>query len=201
MNTHTLEGSHAALDAGRLFPTWGRALCRLSAPIVASAVPDLLVHKLTAKATVPHKIRKNLSAAAQFIENFKHRKTISSVMTEAFKPHVEPTELHKLIASWPKLPLVVYSWYDDLMQQALVGRDNWGFVQGVSQAEHMATWVHYFNADGSKVEKDAELATAETWATVLYQPWGSVAPEGNFLVSGLRFCRSLDRDRHSDANS
>lgn len=192
MNTHTLEEIHAALDAGRLIPYLGPgALSLVGSDCPLPAGPDLLVDKLTAKATVPHKIRKNLSAAAQFIENFKHRKTISSVMTEAFKPHVEPTELHKLIASWPKLPLVVYSWYDDLMQQALAGRDNWGFVQGVSQAEHMATWVHYFNADGSKVEKDAELATAETWATVLYQPWGSVAPEGNFLVSDSDFVEVL----------
>jgi len=184
MNTQSLEEIQAALDAGRLIPYVGPgALSLIGADCPLPAGPDLLVEKLTAKATVPHKIRKNLSAAAQFIENFKHRKTIHAVMTEAFKPHVEPTELHAWIASWPKLPLVVHAWYDDLMQQALAGRENWGYVQGVSQAEHLATWVHYFNADGSKVEKDAEIATADLWSTVLYQPWGSVAPEGNFLVS------------------
>jgi hypothetical protein len=184
MNMQTLEEIQAALDAGRLIPYVGPgALALVGADCPLPAGPDLLVEKLTARATVPHKIRKNLSAAAQFIENFKHRKTIHAVMTEAFKPHVEPTALHAWIASWPKLPLVVHAWYDDLMQQALAGRENWGYVQGVSQAEHLATWVHYFNPDASRIEKDAELATAEGWSTVLYQPWGSVAPEGNFLVS------------------
>jgi hypothetical protein len=192
MNTHTLEEIHAALDAGRLIPYVGPGALSLVGPdCPLPAGPDLLVEKLTARATVPHKIRKNLSAAAQFIENFKHRKTISSVMTEAFKPHVEPTEFHAWIASWPKLPLVVHVWYDDLMQQALAGRENWGYVQGVSQAEHLATWVHYFNPDGSRIEKDAELAAAEAWSTVLYQPLGSVAPEGNFLVSDSDYVEVL----------
>ena len=35
-------------------------------------------------ATVPHKIRNNLTAAAQYIENFKHRKTIVAAMGKAF---------------------------------------------------------------------------------------------------------------------
>jgi hypothetical protein len=153
--------------------------------------PDPLVGKLTAKATVPHKIRKNLSAAAQFIENFKHRKTISSVMTEAFKPHMEPTALHTWVASQPKLPLVVHAWYDDVMQQALAKRENWGFVQAVSQAEHLAIWVQYFNADGSKVDQEAELATAENWSTLLYEPIGSVAPSSNFLVSDSDYVEVL----------
>jgi hypothetical protein len=192
MNKQTLEEIHAALNGGRLIPYVGPGALELAGADCPLPVgPDPLVAKLTAKATVPHKIRKNLSAAAQFIENFKHRKTIHSVMTEAFKPHIEPTVLHTLIASWPKLPLVVHAWYDDLMQQALAKRENWGYVQAVSQAEHLATWVHYFNKDGTKIDKDAELATAETWETMLYEPWGSVVPEGNFLVSDSDFVEVL----------
>ncbi len=188
MSTQTFEEIHAAIEGGTLIPYIGPGVLSLAgADCPLPGGPDPLVAKLTAKATVPHKIRKDLGAAAQFIENFKHRKTIHSVMTEAFKPHVEPTELHRWIASWPKLPLVVHIWYDDLMQQALTGRENCGFVQGVSQAEHLATWVLYFNNDRSKIEKDAELATADAWSTVLYEPWGSVAPEGNFLVSDSDF--------------
>ncbi|WP_026607689.1 SIR2 family NAD-dependent protein deacylase [Methylocapsa acidiphila] len=192
MTTQTLEQIHAALDAGLLVPYLGPGVLALAGADCPLPVgPDPLVAKLTAKASVPHKIRKNLSAAAQFIENFKHRKTISAVMTEAFKPHVEPTTLHNWIASWPKLPLVVHSWYDDLPQQALAVRENWGFIQGVSQAEHLATWVRYFDKTGAKIDKEAELAAAEGWATVLYQPWGSVAPEGNFLVSDSDFVEVL----------
>jgi len=192
MNTQTFDEIHAALESGRLVPYLGPGVLSLAGADCPLPVgPDVLVEKLTKKATVPHKIRKNLSAAAQFIENFKHRKTIHSVMTDAFKPHVDPTALHHWVASWPKLPLVVHAWYDDLMQQALAGRDGCGFIQGVSQAEHLATWVHYFNRDLSKIEKDSELATADTWSTVLYEPLGSVAPEGNFLVSDSDFVEVL----------
>lgn len=192
MTTQTFDEIHAALATGHLIPYVGPgALALAGADCAVPSGPDALVAKLTAKATVPHKIRKNLSAAAQFIENFKHRKTIFNVMTDAFKPHVEPTELHKMIAAWPNLPLVVHAWYDDLMLQALSGRNDWGFVQGVSQAEHLATWVHYFNQDRSKVEKDAELDIAAKWSTVLYEPLGSVAPEGNYLVSDSDFVEVL----------
>jgi hypothetical protein len=192
MDTQTFDEIRAALVAGNLIPYVGPgALSLAGADCPLPDGPDPLVEKLTKKATVPHKVRKNLSAAAQFIENFKHRKTIHAVMTDAFKPHVAPTPLHHWVASWPKLPLVVHAWYDDLMQQALAGRDDWGCIQAVSQAEHLATWVHYFNKDLSKIQKDAELATAETWATVLYEPLGSVVPEGNFLVSDSDFVEVL----------
>jgi len=192
MNQQTLEEIHAALEGGLLIPYVGPgALTLVPGECPLPVGPEVLVEKLTAKATVPHKIRKNLSAAAQFIENFKHRKTINAVMTAAFEPHVEPTELHRFIASWPKLPLVVHAWYDDLMLQALEARDNWGFVQAVSQAEHLATWVHYFNKDRSRIETEKELTVAETWDTMLYEPWGSVRPEGNFLVSDSDFVEVL----------
>jgi hypothetical protein len=192
MDTQTFDEIRAALEGGKLVPYLGPGVLSLTGADCPLPIgPEPLVEKLTKKATVPHKIRKNLSAAAQFIENFKHRKTIHAVMTDAFKPHVEPTALHHWVASWPKLPLVVHAWYDDLVQQSLAGRDDWGFVQGVSQAEHLATWVHYFNKDSSKIEKENELATAQAWATLLYEPWGSVLPEGNFLVSDSDFVEVL----------
>ncbi len=193
MSTEALAAIRATLNEGLLIPYLGPATLALAGdkqPLPAG--PDPLVAKLTAKATVPHKIRKNLSAAAQYIENFKHRKTISSVMTDAFKAHVDPTPLHEFIASQTKIPLVVYCWYDNLMQQAMAAkRTNWGNVQGVSHAEHLATWVQYFNADGTLVDKEAELATAESWESMLYQPWGCVTPGSNFLVSDSDYVEVL----------
>jgi hypothetical protein len=192
MNTQTLEAIRSAMDNGQLIPYIGPGVLALAGETCAVPVgPDVLVDKLTAKATVPHKIRKNLTAAAQFIENFKHRKTISSVMTEAFSPHVDPTAMHTWIASIPKLPLVVHAWYDDVMQQAVSKRENWGMVQAVSQAERLATWVEYYNADGSKIAKDDELAAASSWSTVLYEPLGSVKPASNFLVSDSDYVEVL----------
>lgn len=192
MTTAALAEIHKALEEGRLIPYLGPGVLTLSGePCAVPTSPEVLVEKLTAKASVPHKIRKNLTAAAQFIENFKHRKTISTVMSAAFDPQVEPSALHHFLASRPKLPLVVHAWYDDVMAKALKDRKNWGMVQGVSHAEHLATWVHYFNADGSKVAQEDELLTAEGWETVLYEPIGSVRPAKNYLVSDSDYVEVL----------
>jgi hypothetical protein len=194
MSTEALAAIKATLAEGHLIPYLGPATLALAGDnLPLPAGPDPLVAKLTAKATVPHKIRKNLSAAAQYIENFKHRKTISSVMTDAFKAQVPPTELHTFLAAQTKIPLVVYAWYDNLMLQAMqASRTNrWGHVQGVSHAEHLATWVQYFNADNTLIDKESELSVAETWESVLYYPWGCVTPGSNFLVSDSDYVEVL----------
>jgi len=183
--TQTMHDIVAALDRGGAVPYLGPGLLTLAGencPIPAS--PSALVDRLTAKATVPHKIRKNLTAAAQFIENFKHRRTVKAAMTEAFRSSVPPTELHRLVAALPVLPLLVHAWYDDLSQKALAARTSWGIAQGVSQAEHFGSWVHYLEADGTPVEGAA-------WDTLLYQPFGSVSPAANFLVSDSDFVEVL----------
>jgi hypothetical protein len=183
--THTLHDIADALGRGHAVPYLGPGLLTLAGddcPLPAS--PLALVDRLTAKATVPHKIRKNLTAAAQFIENFKHRRTVKSAMSEAFAPSVAPTELHRFLAALPVLPLVVHAWYDNLPQQALAARASWGMAQGVSQAEHFGSWVHYFGPEGTRVEGAA-------WETLLYQPFGSVSPAANFLVSDSDFVEVL----------
>ena len=151
---------------------------------------DALVAHLTAKASVPHKIRNNLGAAAQFIENFKHRSTVTNSMTEAFSCEAKPTSLHSLMFSLPALPLVVHAWYDDLPQKALRSRSGWGMAQGVSQAEHFGNWVHYYHADGSQAGVESGGHPAE-WKSLLYQPFGSVWPARNFLVSDSDFVEVL----------
>jgi hypothetical protein len=148
------------------------------------------VARLTAKASVPPRIRNNLGAAAQFIENFKHRSTVTNSMSEAFGLEAQPTSLHTLLMSLDALPLVVHAWYDDLPQKALRMRYGWGMAQGVSQAEHFGNWVHYYHADGSHAGvESAGLATE--WKTLLYQPLGSVWPAHNFLVSDSDFVEVL----------
>lgn len=173
------------IEAGRLIPYLGPGMLDLAGegPLPASA--DQLVARLTTKAVVPHKIRNNLTAAAQFIENFKHRTTVTAAMAESFGPQLEPSPLHLWLAGLPKLPLMVHVWYDDLPQQALACRADWGVVQGVSQAEHFGSWHHYFQPDG------ARSAGAEGWATLLYQPLGSVRPAANFLISDSDFVEVL----------
>ena len=177
------------LARGLVIPYMGPGVLALAGencPLPAS--PETLVGRLTAKASVPHKIRKNLTAAAQFIENFKHRKTVVAAMAEAFATPVEPAALHRFLGAQAKLPLLVHAWYDDLPQRALSERKGWGIVQGVSQAQHFGEWVHYFDGQtGARVS----ASDAAAWETLLYQPWGSVSPAANFLVSDSDFVEVL----------
>lgn len=168
------------------------------------ASPEELVVQLISAATVPHKIRNNLTAAAQYLENFKHRKTVVAAMTKAFQQSPAPSALHRWLAKLPKLPLLVNAWYDDLPQKALADRKSWGLVQGVSQAEHFGYWVNYFRPDGSLVPgkervldgsgaKAPAAAPQETlgWETLLYQPLGSVAPAANYIISDSDYVEVL----------
>ena len=139
------------LVAGQIIPYLGPMVLKLDAAnAVVPGTPEELVLRLVAKASVPHKIRNNLTATAQFIENFKHRKTVVNLMNEAFAVPAQPTPLHRCLASLPNLPLVVDVWYDAAMAQALQEKAvTWGQVQGLSQAEHFGNWAQFYNADGS----------------------------------------------------
>lgn len=193
MDTQLLNSIHVGLVNGRIVPYIGPGVLELGEePAAVPATPENLVGRLTAKASVPHKIRKNLTAAAQFIENFKHRKTVVAAMKEAFSPPARPNALHRYLATLPCIPMWVHAWYDNLPQHALAeyGVD-WGAVQGVSQAEHFGAWVHYFDATGARRE-DLNASTAESpWPTLLYQPMGSVSPAANFLVSDSDYVEVL----------
>ncbi len=188
MTIEAIETIRQNLARGLVIPYLGPGVLALAGGCPLPRSPEELVDRLTAKASVPHKIRKNLTAAAQFIENFKHRKTVAAAMKEAFTASVPPTPLHRLLAAQPALPLIVHAWYDDLPQKALAGKAGWGMAQGVSQAEHHGKWVHYFN--GETLARAVE-ADAEDWATLLYQPLGSVSPAANFLVSDSDFVEVL----------
>jgi hypothetical protein len=188
MNTETLEEIRNGIAAGRVVPYVGPGMLDLVEDCAVPASPENLVERLVAKASVPHKIRANLTAAAQFIENFKHRKTVSAAMTEAFSAAGSPASLHSYLAEQRQLPLIVHAWYDDVMRQAMAGRaDSWGMIQGVSQAEHFGTWDHYYEADGEAVTP----AESENWSTVLYEPIGAVKPDANFIVSDSDYVEVL----------
>ncbi len=177
---------HKALAARRVIPYVGPGALALDPACPVPATPEDLVWRLTGKAAVPHKIRGNLTAAAQFIENFKHRKTLNALMRDAFAAKAAPNILHDWLAV-SGFPLVVHVWYDDLLRLALSGRDDWGLVQAVSQAEHYGDWVHYFWPDGAR----AGRADADGWRTLLYEPLGAIEPACNFLVSDSDFVEVL----------
>ena len=125
-----------------------------------------------------------------------------------------PTALHNYLAALPVLPLVVHDWYDDLPQKAPAVRSSWsvwGMAQGVSKADRCGHRVQYLQADGKSARAIAPNL-AKTWATLLYQPLGSVAPVAeidnqtpipelvqslrtgrHFLFLGCRFTRERDQ--------
>jgi len=140
---------------------------------------------LTAKVSVPGKIRNRLTAAAQFIENFKHRKTLVKAMNEIFALQATPSALHHWLAGLPA-PLIVDCWYDDTLRSALAARRaNWVEAQGLAQSEHFGTWIGWYDAQGQA------LPDAATPTTLLYKPWGGHAPTGNYLVSDSDFVEVL----------
>jgi len=178
----------AGLEAGHLVPYLGPGVWAAAATPPAHPADHLqLVAKLTERVTVSPKLRKNLTGAAQYIENFKHRKTLTGLMNTAFQGKAAPGEMHEFIASLHKLPLVVDTWYDDAMQLALAQHPDWGQVQGVSQAEHHGEWVRYYTAQGELT--DAE--TAQKWQTLLYRPLGSASPAQNYIVSDSDYVEIL----------
>jgi hypothetical protein len=199
--TQLLSEIFAGLRQGQVIPYLGPAVLSLAPDTLLPASPEALVKLLTAKITVPGKIRNNLTASAQYIENFKHRVTLVKAMTAAFQSDTPPTELHRQLAALPALPLLVHAWYDDLPQKALASRTDWCMAQGASQTEHFGTWVQYFRADGSLMPdampsidpvEDAPLGApapdeVSNAATLLYQPFGSVAPAANYLISDTDF--------------
>jgi hypothetical protein len=181
--TAVLDGLHTGTLAPYLGPGM-LALCQGARP---PADPAALAAQLTARVSVPGKIRNRLTAAAQFIENFKHRKTLVKAMDEAFSTVAGPSALHHALAQL-RAPLIVDTWYDDTLRSALAAardRVDWTEVQGLSQSEHFGTWTGWYDAAGT-AQPDPIPAP-----TVLYRPWGGHAPAANYLVSDSDFVEVL----------
>jgi SIR2-like domain len=175
----------SGLAFGLLAPYVGPGLLGLCVGATPPTDTLALAAVLTAKVSVPGKIRNRLTAAAQFIENFKHRKTLVKAMNEAFVVQAEPSPLHRWLAALPA-PLIVDTWYDDTLRHALAAtRSDWAETQGLSQSEHFGTWTGWYDAQG------AAQADATAPATLLYKPWGGHAPAGNYLVSDSDFVEVL----------
>lgn len=178
---------HEALTGGMLVPYLGAGMLTLTQACPVPDSQERLAALITAQVAVPHKIRNRLTAAAQFIENFKHRKTLVKLMDQAFAATTTPSSLHWALAALPQLPLVVDVWYDDAMQQALAPRSGWSQLQGLSQAEHFGTWTRCYDAGGGVID----AAGAGRCGTVLYKPLGGRAPAANYLVSDSDYVELL----------
>ncbi|CAM3710369.1 SIR2 family protein [Polaromonas hydrogenivorans] len=176
------------LDAGTVIPYLGPDMLSLCSDLKVPATPLALAEIMTSKVSVPHKIRKRLTQAAQFIENFKHRKSVVHLMNEAFAATPVPSAFHLALAG-SGAGLWVDTWYDDTMAAALAQTQSpgdWVQVQGLSQSEHFGHWTGVYGDDGAVLpEMPADAGR------ILYKPIGSHGPAGNFLVSDSDYVEVL----------
>jgi hypothetical protein len=190
MSHHALSTLARQLDAGQLIPYLGPDLLALCADAQVPATPLVLAEFMTGKVSVPHKIRKRLTQAAQFIENFKHRKSLVALMDEAFASVPTPSALHLALAD-SNAPLWVDTWYDDTLAHALAQtRDpgGWQQVQGLSQSEHFGQWTQTYGSNGQPLPADAPPTPG---LPLLYKPLGGRQPASNYLVSDSDYVEVL----------
>lgn len=191
MDTHNLiETIARRLNEGSVIPYLGPGMLSLCPDSTVPATPLALAEFMTAKVSVPHKIRKRLTQAAQFIENFKHRKSVVQLMNEAYATAPAPSPLHLALAR-SGAGLWVDTWYDDTFAQALAQVSplgGWAQTQGLSQSEHFGHWTGDYAADGTVLPELPELSAG---AKLLYKPLGGHAPAGNYLVSDSDFVEVL----------
>ena len=184
--TDLIQDIARRLDSGSVIPYMGPDMLALCADVKVPATPLALAESMTAKVSVPHKIRKRLTQAAQFIENFKHRKSVVHLMNEAFAATPAPSPLQLALAA-SNAGLWVDTWYDDSFAAALKATPGeWSQVQGLSQSEHFGDWTGAYAADGSLLPDHPAVAER-----LLYKPLGSHGPSSNYLVSDSDFVEVL----------
>ena len=176
---------------GRLIPYIAPGILADSEAKVPAGYTELAAY-LGSKVALPRRVRGNAWAAAQYIENFRHRATLDRLMAEAFATPVAPTPLHRFLATL-NLPMIVDTWYDGAMRAALQGvvgqrAKNWGEIQGISRAGiGEARWYRAYDQRGAAMPIEA----AENWTTLLYKPHGAVVPSRNFLVADADYVEVL----------
>jgi hypothetical protein len=186
--TDLIQTIARSLDTGAVIPYLGPDMLSLCSDVKVPATPLALAESMTTKVSVPHKIRKRLTQAAQFIENFKHRKSVVHLMNEAFATSPAPSSFHLALAG-SGAGLLVDTWYDDTLATALaqVGPSgSWAQVQGLSQSEHFGHWTGEYADSGALLPELPKDLTR-----LLYKPIGSHSPAGNYLVSDSDYVEVL----------
>lgn len=191
--TSKIRAIGRSIVAGSVIPYLGPALLSLCSDVQIPATPEALAERITAKVSVPHKIRRRLTQAAQFVENFKHRKTVVRLMDEVFATAPTPSHLHLALAG-SGVPLMVDVWYDNTLLKAMQQvhpQGGWGQIQGLSQSEHFGTWTSGYTSDNATVENLEASSIPLEWNTVIYKPLGGRTPASNYLVSDTDFVEVL----------
>lgn len=176
----------AALRRGAIVPYLGPGISELTGPPVPMT-PEALAAFFATKTSLPKRARGNAWAAAQYVESYKFRETVTTWMREAFATPVPPAVFHRWLAGLP-LPLIVDTWYTGEMRSALSGRCDWAEVQGITRAGvNEDRWFRWYDAGGAPVDADV----AAQASTLLYTPHGGALPSANFLISDADYVEVL----------
>ncbi len=173
-------------SAGQVIPYVGPGIwAGREAPFPVS--PEQLALHLATKVTVPGKLKGRLWESAQYIESFKHRKTLVHLMKESFSGKAPLLPLHDALLKGVHAPLVVDVWYDSTLSEA-IGEDRIQMT-ATSRSEHPGQWYRI------------DRKTREGWVSwneevpdrmpVLYKPFGSHVPGGDYIVSDADFVEIL----------
>jgi hypothetical protein len=170
----------------RLLPYIGPGMARLAGAAGPASYPALAAF-LGQRVALPKRARGNAFAAAQYIESNRHRVTLDKLLCEAFAETARPSALHHFLAAL-RPPLIVDTWYDSAMRDALAPYGAWGEIQGISRGQPgECRWWRAYDANGA--ELDANSASA--CRTLLYKPHGGARPHGNFLLTDSDYVEVL----------
>lgn len=141
------------------------------------ASPAALAAWIAQRAPVPGRLRGNLGSAAQYVEQHRHRKTLDRILVEAFARPAAPPAAVQLLATLPRLPLVVDAWYDATCALALAAqRRRVALVHGVDRTGQLERFFAHADAP-------ALVAPGAPCDTLVYQPAGTAWPRPSFVVS------------------
>ena len=153
------------------------------------ASPAALCAAIEAQVRAPKRAAGNLWSVAQFVESRRFRRTLETIVQEAFAAPPDPAPLHRWIARH-RPPLVVDAWYDSLLIEAArdeAGAD-WGWVQGVSRnGEWSEIWTRAYDASGQLIGEQPDPA----WTMLLYKPHGLIRTDHSFLISDSDYVEVL----------
>ena len=181
-----LEEALGQVAGGARVPYLGPGVAALSGG-EQPTTPAALCARIEAAVRVPRRASGNLWSAAQYVESRKFRATLDKIVRDAFAGGVGGANpIHDWLAR-VRPPMVVDAWYDDGLLRAFEGRDDWGWVQGVSRnGEWTLIWTRAYDAAGEEVEE----ARAE-WPTLIYKPHGMIRAGSSFLMSDSDYVEVL----------
>jgi hypothetical protein len=145
-----------------------------------------LCARLCEKVTVPGRLKGKLHESAQYIESYKHRKTLTSLMGEIFSKEADAAPVHRILSEFP-LPLVVDTWFSTISSKSLVQPGDIQ-ISAVSRAEYRDQW---YRIDRKTTDGWEPADKSTSFGRVLYRPFGTMIPNVEVLVSDADFVEVL----------